>query len=116
MMKAECILHGAPGSSTYADSVVNLVRGRAGVPAVAPGTVDLPYLMEERRREFLGEAIRWNDLVRENMFVTTMNAWRVSDGLTATIQQVIPEYAVYPIPQADILAKPGLYDQNKGYY
>ncbi len=92
MMKAECILHGAPGSNNYADSVVNLVRGRAGVPAVTSGTVDLPYLMEERRREFLGEAIRWNDLVRENMFVTTMNAWRVSDALTNTIQAVIPEY------------------------
>ncbi|OQP53357.1 carbohydrate-binding protein SusD [Niastella yeongjuensis] len=115
MMKAECILHGAPGPADYADTVVSWVRTRAGVPA-APAKVDLPYLMEERRREFLGEAIRWNDLVRENMFVTTMNAWRASDALTSTIQQVIPEYSVYPIPQADILAKPGLYDQNQGYY
>ncbi len=114
MMKAECILHGAPGSQTFVDSVVNKVRTRAGVPATS--NVNLSYLMEERRREFLGEAIRWNDLVRENMFVTTMNAWRVSDGLTATIQPAIPEYSVYPVPQAEILAKPGLYDQNQGYY
>jgi hypothetical protein len=78
--------------------------------------VDLPFLMEERRREFLGEGIRWNDLVRENMYVNTMNAWRVNDTLTATILEVKPEYSVYPVPQAEILAKPGLYDQNQGYY
>ena len=114
MMKAECILHGGPGTQTFVDSVVNLVRTRAGVPATT--NVNMSYLMEERRREFLGEAVRWDDLVRENMFVTTMNAWRVSDALTGTIQQVIPEYSVYPVPQAEILAKPGLYDQNQGYY
>lgn len=114
MMKAECILHGGPGTQSFVDSVVNLVRTRAGVPTTT--NVNMSYLMEERRREFLGEAIRWNDLVRENMFVNTMNAWRVSDGLTATIQQVIPEFSVYPVPQAEILAKPGLYDQNQGYY
>ena len=114
MMKAECILHGGPGTQQNVVDIVNQVRTRAGVPAAS--NVDLPYLMEERRREFLGEGIRWNDLVRENMFVNTMNAWRVSDTLTATIQQVKPEYSVYPVPQAEILAKPGLYDQNEGYF
>jgi hypothetical protein len=116
MMKAECILHGAPGTQADVDAIVKQVRDRAGVGTPALTNVTLPILMEERRREFLGEGIRWNDLVRENMFVTTMNAWRVSDTLTSTIQEVKPEYSVYPIPQAEILAKPGLYDQNQGYY
>lgn len=114
MMKAECILHGATGTQADVDAIVKQVRDRAGVPVKT--NVDLPFLMEERRREFLGEGIRWNDLVRENMFVNTMNAWRVNDTLTATILEVKPEYSVYPVPQAEILAKPGLYDQNQGYY
>ena len=114
MMKAECILHGATGTQADVDAIVKQVRDRAGVPVKT--NVDLPFLMEERRREFLGEGIRWSDLVRENMFVNTMNAWRVSDTLTTTIQPVKPEYSVYPVPQAEILAKPGLYDQNQGYY
>jgi hypothetical protein len=115
MMKAECILHGAAGG-TQADvnAIVNQVRGRAGVPAVTTD-VTLDMLMEERRREFLGEGLRWNDLVREGMAVTTMNNWRTADNIT-TINPIKPEYIVYPVPQAELLAQPGLYTQNTGYY
>lgn len=113
MMKAECILHGAPGSQSTVDSIVNLVRKRAGIATVS--NVDLPTLMEERRREFLGEGIRWNDLVREGMAVTTMNNWITGDGQSTTISNVIPAFVIYPVPQAEILAAPGLYSQNPGY-
>jgi len=113
MMKAECILHGAPGSPSTVDSIVNLVRKRAGIAAVS--NVGLPTLMEERRREFLGEGIRWNDLVREGMAVTTMNNWITADGQSGTISSVIPAFVIYPVPEAEILAAPGLYTQNPGY-
>lgn len=113
MMKAECILHGAPGNQSTVDSIVNLVRKRAGIATVS--NVDLPTLMEERRREFLGEGIRWNDLVREGMAVTTMNAWITADGQSNTISNVIPAFVIYPVPEAEILAAPGLYTQNPGY-
>lgn len=113
MMKAECILHGAAGTQADVDAIVNQVRKRAGIPAVS--NVNLSVLMEERRREFLGEGLRWNDLVREGMAVTTMNAWLASDNIT-TINKIIPQYIIYPIPQAEILVKPGLYKQNEGYY
>lgn len=113
MMKAECILHGATGSQADVDAIVNQVRTRAGVPTVS--NVNLAMLMEERRREFLGEGLRWDDLVREGMAVTTMNTWRVSDNIP-TIHEIIPQFIIYPVPQAEILAKPGLYDQNAGYY
>lgn len=112
MMKAEAILHGAPGSQSTVDSIVNLVRTRAGVPTTS--NVNLAYLMEERRREFLGEGIRWNDLVREGMAVTTMNAWIAADTVT-TISQVVNDYVIYPVPEAEILVVPGLYTQNPGY-
>ncbi|AHF15116.1 RagB/SusD family nutrient uptake outer membrane protein [Niabella soli] len=114
MMKAECILHGASGTQADVNSIVAQVRARAGVPALTTD-VTLPLLMEERRREFLGEGLRWNDLVREGLAVTTMNAWIASDTLSATINQVMPNYVIYPLPQAELLTAPGLYTQNPGY-
>ena len=112
MMKAECILHGATGTQADVDAIVNQVRARAGVPALS--NVTLATLMEERRREFLGEGLRWNDLVREGMAVNTMNAWTAADSIS-TISKVVPNYIIYPIPQAEILVKAGLYTQNPGY-
>ncbi|HLZ87537.1 MAG TPA: RagB/SusD family nutrient uptake outer membrane protein [Puia sp.] len=113
MMKAECILHGAPGAQSTVDSIVNLVRHRAGIANIS--NVDLPTLMEERRREFLGEGIRWNDLVREGMAVTTMNNWIAPDAQSSTISSVIPAFVIYPVPEQEILTAPGLYSQNPGY-
>ncbi len=114
MMKAECILHGASGTQAEVDAIVNQVRARAGISATLTN-VNIATLMEERRREFVGEGLRWNDLVREGMAVTTMNAWIASDAIP-TIKTVIPQYIIYPVPQAELLAKPGLYAQNEGYY
>ena len=114
MMKAECILNGATGGTQAdVDAIVSQVRVRAGLNAVT--NVDLPTLMEERRREFAGEGLRWNDLVREGMAVTTMNAWIASDTIT-TISAVVPNYIIYPVPNAEILTAPGLYTQNPGYF
>jgi len=112
MMKAECILHGSGGTQADVDAIVNQVRKRAGLTPLA--NVNLATLMEERRKEFLGEGLRWNDLVREGMAVTTMNAWIASDAIT-TISAVVPNYIIYPVPQAELLAVPGLYTQNAGY-
>jgi hypothetical protein len=76
LMKAECILHGATGTQTYVDSVVNLVR--------------------------------------EGLAVTTMNTWIANDSIAA-INKVIWQFVVYPVPNAELLMKPGLYTQNDGY-
>jgi hypothetical protein len=114
MMKAECILHGAaPGTQADVDKIVNMVRTRAGIASLS--NVNLATLMEERRREFLGEGIRWNDLVREGMAISTMNAWIASDTLSSSISNVIPGYVIYPVPQQELLTAPGLYTQNPGY-
>jgi len=112
MMKAECILHGAPGTQSDVDAIVNKVRARAGVGALT--NVDLPTLMAERQREFLGEGLRWNDLVREGLAVTQMNAWRVADGITK-VNEIVPNYVIYPVPSAELSTAPGLYVQNPGY-
>jgi hypothetical protein len=112
-MKAECILNGASGGSQAdVDAIVNQVRTRAGIGALS--NVNLATLMEERRREFVGEGLRWNDLIREGLAVTTMNAWIASDAIT-TISQVVPNYIIYPVPASEIQTKAGLYTQNPGY-
>lgn len=112
LMKAECILHGV-GTHSDAVDIVNQVRNRAGLTPVAD--VTLESLFEERRKEFLGEGLRWNDLVRSGNAVTIMNNWIASDGIT-TISTVVPDYVIYPVPAVEISAKAGLYIQNPGYY
>jgi hypothetical protein len=112
LMKAECILHGV-GTHSDAVDIVNQVRNRAGLSPVAD--VTLESLFEERRKEFLGEGLRWNDLVRSGNAVTIMNNWIAGDGIT-TISTVVPDYVIYPVPAVEISAKAGLYTQNPGYY
>jgi hypothetical protein len=113
LMKAECILHGATGTQADVDGLVNKVRNRAGLDPITGTTIET--LLEERRKEFLGEGLRWNDLIRAGKAVTTMNAWISADGIT-TISQVVPDYIIYPVPASEITAKVGLYEQNPGYY
>lgn len=112
LMKAECILHGATGTQSEVDAIVNEVRTRAGLSAVAD--VTLTDLFEERRKEFLGEGLRWNDLVRSGNAVTIMNAWRTSDNIT-TIDEIVPNYLIYPVPATQMQTVSGLYTQNPGY-
>ncbi|CAM3927067.1 Starch-binding associating with outer membrane [Pedobacter westerhofensis] len=112
MMKAECILHGAAGSQADVDAIVNKVRTRAGVGSLS--NVTLATLMAERQREFLGEGLRWNDLVREGLAVTQMNTWRTADAITK-INEIVPNYVIYPVPAAELQTTAGLYIQNPGY-
>lgn len=112
LMKAECILHGSAGTQADVDAIVNRVRARAGVDALA--NVNLATLMAERQREFLGEGLRWNDLVREGLAVSQMNAWRLADGITK-INEIVPNYVIYPVPASELQTTAGLYIQNPGY-
>ena len=114
MLKAECILNGAPGSQSDVDDIVNQVRARAGLDPITG--VRLAQLYDERRREFANEGSRWFDLQRSGNLVTIMNAWiAVEDAALQKISQVTPNDIIYPVPQTQLDAAPGLYDQNPGY-
>jgi hypothetical protein len=114
MLKAECILHGAPGTQADVDAIVNQVRARAGQPAIA--NVTLPQLFNERRREFAGEGSRWFDLQRSGDLITIMNAWiATEDVVLHKIATVTANHIIYPVPQSQMDAAPGLYTQNPGY-
>lgn len=113
-MKAECILHGAGGSPADALALVNPLRTRAGLGALT--TLDLATLLAERRREFLGEGLRWHDLVRAGTVLTTLNAWIVKEDAANKIARNIgANMIIYPVPQIELAAAPGVYDQNPGY-
>jgi hypothetical protein len=113
MLKAECILKGAPGTQTEVDAIVSQVRNRAGLGAVS--NVTLPQLMEERRKEFAAEGSRWHDLVRSGLVETLIPAWIAVEDVRKQMQPFNKNYIIYPIPQSELDVKQGLYTQNLGY-
>lgn len=114
MMMAECTLHGGGGSQADVDAIVNQVRMRAGVTANASG-ITLDQLFNERRKEFFSEGTRWFDLIRSGNALTIMNAWKTAEDTANKIRTIDKNMLLYPIPIQEILAIPGLYDQNIGY-
>jgi starch-binding outer membrane protein, SusD/RagB family len=113
MLKAECILKGAPGTQAEVDAIVNQVRQRAGLGPIS--NVTLPQLMAERQKEFIGEGLRWHDLVRSGLVETVMPAWIAAEDVQKQIQPFNKNYIIYPIPQSELDVKQGLYTQNPGY-
>ncbi|PRD54812.1 RagB/SusD family nutrient uptake outer membrane protein [Sphingobacterium gobiense] len=115
LLKAECVLNGAPGSmDTDVDGVVNAVRERAGLTTPLTG-VTKAQLLEERRREFIGEGTRWFDLIRSGTVEATMQAWIETEDTGGQMRDFQMDYVLYPVPQSEMNTAPGLYDQNPGY-
>jgi hypothetical protein len=114
MMKAECILNGATGTQAEVDAIVTQVRNRAGISGAATG-ITKAQLLDERRKEFAGEGSRWHDLVRSGTIETVIPAWITAEDALHQIQPFNKNYIIYPVPQAELDAKPGLYAQNLGY-
>jgi len=116
LLKAECVLHGAPGlQATDVDAVVNQVRTRAGIGTPPLVGVTLDQLLDERRREFAAEGLRWFDLQRSGKLLTIMNAWKAGEDVQNKINPIVANYIIYPVPQTQLDAAPGLYGQNLGY-
>jgi starch-binding outer membrane protein, SusD/RagB family len=101
------------GPTAEAVAILNRIRTRAGLPATKPATADdFRLAMEqERRHEFAWEGIYWFDLVRTNRYLDVLNPY-LSKNYQKTIDA---KKYVYPIPQAEMNIKPGLYEQNDGY-
>lgn len=114
MLMAECTLHGGGGTQADVDAIVNQVRTRAGVPANALN-ITLDQLFDERRKEFFSEGTRWFDLIRSGKAISIMNAWKAAEDTGNKIRTIDKNSLLYPIPLSEILAVPGLYDQNPGY-
>ncbi len=103
LMKAEALLRGGtdPGGQT-AVQLVNLVRARAGVPALSSVTLD--QLLDERGRELYWEGYRRMDLIRFGKYLEPYTEKPASD----------PKVLIFPIPARSLAANPNL-AQNPGY-
>ncbi|WP_346239294.1 RagB/SusD family nutrient uptake outer membrane protein [Niabella insulamsoli] len=88
LMEAEALLESG-GSATRAGQLLNAVRARVGLPAVA-ATLENIYL--ERRKELATEGHRWFDLVRWGQAATVL-AYK---GFTAGKNEI------FPIPLAEM--------------
>lgn len=111
LMKAEILLKSGPSQAV--DDIVNKVRNRAGLGNVS--NVNLDMLLEERRKEFFGEGLRFHDLVRTGKVIDVINAWQTLDDAADVMNPIVPNFIIYPIHQNQLDVKPGLYTQNPGY-
>ncbi len=118
LMYAEAVNEGGPATTISADSALNLVRARAGIPRVSglsQGAFrDSVWL--DRRREFVFEGQRWFDLARWGILDAAIQA------KTAEVHALEPgetdphgvKGALLPIPQSEIDINPNL-TQNPGW-
>lgn len=112
LMKAECLLM-TGGSQSEVDAIVNDIRSRVGLDNVS--NVSYEQLMEVRRKEFIGEGLRWHDLVRSGLVIEVINDWIIAVGSNQIADNITENDILYPVPQSQLDVKQGLYEQNPGY-
>jgi hypothetical protein len=100
MMKAECYLR--LGMSANAQSLVATIRTRAGL--TTPATVDLNFINQELKKEFIFESHRRTDNIRFGDF---FKPWWNKGTTPAT-------RGIFPIPSFEIQKNSNLV-QNPGY-
>jgi hypothetical protein len=96
---------------TEAAASINAVRARANATPVAPGSVNMDLILDERARELLGEELRRLTLVRTGTLIDRVK--RLNPKSSLTIQDF---NVLWPVPQAVIDANQGAeFKQNPGY-
>jgi len=117
LMYAEILV--SKGDIDGAMDIVNRIRTRMGCDAEVTNNANeaMSFVKRERRIEFLGEGIRWFDLIRWNDWqaahITRINRYNNPAGTD-------PRYFnngryLCPIPMNQQNVKPGFYQQNEGY-
>ncbi len=105
LMLAECQMHGVECDGLR---YLNLVRERAGMPAMQAITAD--ELLKERQCELYLEGHRRSDLIRFGKYTGSSYNWSWKNGEYAGAS--LPEYrALFPIP----MQYTGTIGQNPGY-
>lgn len=116
LMYAEAVLRNGGGDAGTALGYVNALRTRAYGNEDGNLTADqltLDFILDERGRELHWEAVRRTDLIRFGKFTSGNYVWPWKGGVMEGKE--IDDYrALYPLPSADLIANPGL-DQNDGY-
>ncbi|MDO4229464.1 MAG: RagB/SusD family nutrient uptake outer membrane protein [Capnocytophaga sp.] len=117
LLKAEALV--ATGNLTDAATLVNQVRTRVNLPALASSVTSSADAMEaavlkERRLELAFEGHRWFDLLRSGKLVETMNTLNARDAKRLPMKTFTEQTTLYPVPQSEIESNPKL-TQNPGY-
>ncbi|OBX26998.1 hypothetical protein A9996_01005 [Gelidibacter algens] len=109
LLRAEAYL--AAGNTALAAADINEVRSRAGATDVAPGDVNIDYILDERTREINLEEQRHITLRRVGKYGERVVKYNWLTGPTYE-----PKYDLFPIPQREIEANNGaVLEQNPGY-
>ena len=108
---AEVLAH-LNGITQAALDPVNDVRQRAGLSVLTLGDVPdlntfIDIILKERRSEFVWEGQRWFDLVRSGKMVDALKSCGHTDA--------DEDWALYPLPIAEINKTNGVLTQNSGY-
>lgn len=110
LMEAEAL--NELGQTTQAETPLNLVRHRAGLPDIQTGLSKSDFreaVLHERRMELAFEGQRWFDLIRINNGQYGLDFLHSIGKTNATAK-----YLLLPIPQVERDANPNL-TQNPGY-
>lgn len=105
------------GNTDEGRRMVNKIRTRAGADEIPAGCTETEfqgYVERERRLELTFEGIRWHDLVRHNNLQAIRDMF-TRYGKTEYVANVKDGMYLYPIPESEMLVKPGLYQQNEAY-
>ncbi len=118
------------GPTTAGITQVNRIRTRVGLSeltsAEKSSAAFQQCVADERRRELAFEGIRWHDIVRRNTYrelIKEKFMLEATDAGGVIIRPYIAAYAnnvtegtyLYPIPDTQMKAKEGLYQQNEAY-
>lgn len=118
------------GPTAEGVDLVNRIRTRAGLNELSSEqkTADnfAQAVDDERRRELAFEGIRWHDLVRHNKYIECVSAKfnsyiydtegnAIHPNYIKYLSNIKPGTYLYPIPDTQMKARPGLYQQNEAY-
>ena len=115
---AEAALKKSTPDLLEASTFYNAIRKRSpNLSQATVATINENLIIEERRKEFFGEGLRYWDMLRLNKSITFDEAY---GGLSYTWRPatITRDYnrTILPIPQSEINANPNLKDQqNSGY-
>ncbi|MBP1838793.1 RagB/SusD family nutrient uptake outer membrane protein [Formosa algae] len=107
LLKAE-IENELNGPSTEAYNAINQVRNRSGLPNLTEGLSADGFraaVLKERAIELAGEGQRKDDLIRQGVFVSTLNQYAQEQGYSVTITE---DYQLMPIPRTELDLNPNM--------
>lgn len=107
LMRAECQIKKASPNVTAGLGFINQVRNRIGAfpyNGIYTDVQAFELLKHERQLEFMGEQIRYNDLVRWGILKETMNTeLQAMFGMATNVQD---KHYLFPIPQLELDSNP----------